>query len=379
MTRQTAQTELGERNKALEDVQSQAKANQLRISELEGKGAAGVSQKLTEALVKVAELEEQMVKDKQDLEATIRQLDTVTKELADAQTSIRVKQQEQSDREKTIGNLLSELNKKESVERDASSLAQNITSLTIALAGKNEEIASLKKVIDRKKGEIADLTARAANARVARRNSENRIRQELSDKGQEAATDVLGFRGRFRNVVFIVDISRSMTHINDPEKAGYEFAKYNPARWNKTKREIVSWARNLPMQTLRLVLFHYDVWEYPDEGEHFSMVSLDRDDSVTRIEGILEQVTPDGQTNTPGAFEKAYGYSGVDTIILFTDGNPMVDGRSSEELIATVRELVRKHRHIPVNVVGIGEYFEKSFADFLRDIANTTGGEFIGR
>jgi hypothetical protein len=57
----------------------------------------------------------------------------------------------------------------------------------------------------------------------------------------------------------------------------------------------------------------------------------------------------------------------------------MVDGRSSEELIATVRELVRKHRHIPVNVVGIGEYFEKSFADFLRDIANTTGGEFIGR
>jgi hypothetical protein len=234
------------------------------------------------------------------------------------------------------------------------------------------QLDAKSKELDRLRGRLKE-TEDAMAAAVAN------VQREARARGQAAATDVLGFKGQFRNVVFVIDISHSMTHVSDPERPGYENDKYNPARWNKTKREILSWVRNLPMESLRLVLFHSEVFEFPESGGAYSMKGRDRDESVRAIEVVLKDNEPTGQTNTLGALRQAYKYQGTDTMVLFTDGYPVVDGRKTSDLIASVRGLVRQHRQIPVNVVGIGEYFERSFADFLRDIASTTGGEFIGR
>lgn len=237
------------------------------------------------------------------------------------------------------------------------------------LQGKLDQAA---KELDRVKRSLRD----AEGARIA---AEAKVQKEARARGQAAATDVLGFKGRFENVVFIIDISHSMTHVKDPELKGYKNSKYRPERWNRVKKEIITWATNLRMRSLRVVLFHSDVMEYPGEGGFYGMEGGDRAASVATLTKLLEEVRPNLATNTLGAFEAAYKYPNIDTMILFTDGRPLVEGRNVEDVIVDVQKLVRKHVNIPVNVVGIGEYFEKSFADFLRDIADATGGEFIGR
>lgn len=237
----------------------------------------------------------------------------------------------------------------------------------------------IQEQLDAKSEELVRLRNKLMASEGAKQLAEDKLRNEKNAEMQAAASDVLGFNGQFKNVVFIIDISESMLQSGDPILPGVGGNAAARQRWNKTKREIVSWARHLPMETLRLVVFNSKVYEYPGDGKFFSMESADRAEAVRVLERGLGNVVPRTQTNTLAAFRKAYSYPGVDTIILFTDGQPYVQGIDEAVLIADVQRLIGEHRDIPVNVVGIGEYFEKSFADFLRGIASTTGGEFIGR
>jgi septal ring factor EnvC (AmiA/AmiB activator) len=274
-------------------------------------------------------------------------------------------------------------------EQENAALARSQKALDMSNGDLNKKQAEAESAIQRGKQLQGQLDAKSKDldrverklreAEIAVKNAESQRLKEANARGQTAATDVLGFKGRFSDVVFIVDTSRSMTWVKDPLRQDYVNAKYRPVRWNNTKNEIVSWATHLPMKTLRLVLFHTEVWDYPDDGGVYQMDGGVREESVSLIKTLLDQVDPDGNTNTLDAFMKAYSYPNVDTIVLFTDGHPEVPGQDSGVLRNKVLALVKKNRHIPVNVVGIGEYFDRSFADFLRGIAAETGGEFIGR
>ena len=55
-------------------------------------------------------------------------------------------------------------------------------------------------------------------------------------------------------------------------------------------------------------------------------------------------------------------------------GNEMIAKNQKEVL-----ELCRKKKGIPVNVVGVGRYFEEKLARYLLAIASETGGAFNGR
>ena len=258
---------------------------------------------------------------------------------------------------------------------NTAALSQEVDRLNSELADKSRNLQAFENELKTRDRDLLDAQENAAKAEASLKSAEGRLTREAN----AAATDVLGFKGRFENVVFIIDISHSMTHVKDPDRKGYKNAKFRPARWNRVKKEIVTWARNLQMKSLRVVLFHSDVMEHPGNGGFYGMEGEDRAASVAAIATLLEEVEPNLATNTLGAFEAAYEYPNIDTMILFTDGRPLVGGRDVDDVIADVQSLVRIHADIPVNVVGIGEYFEKSFADFLRDIADTTGGEFIGR
>lgn len=274
-------------------------------------------------------------------------------------------------------------------EEESTAISQSQKALERSKGDLNRKLAEAESAIqrgkqlqgqlDEKSKDLDRVERKLKEAESATRNAEAQRLRDASARGQAAATDVLGFNGRFENVVFIIDISHSMTHVKDPDRKGYKNAKFRPARWNRVKKEIVTWARNLRMKSLRVVLFHSDVIEHPGNGGFYGMEGEDRAASVAAIATLLEEVEPNLATNTLGAFEAAYKYPNIDTMILFTDGRPLVGGRDVDDVIADVQSLVRIHADIPVNVVGIGEYFEKSFADFLRDIADTTGGEFIGR
>ena len=91
--------------------------------------------------------------------------------------------------------------------------------------------------------------------------------------------------------------------------------------------------------------------------------------------GALKVYKPEGETNTPEAFQLAYqSYPDVDTILLFTDGRPELRGRSPENMREQVLTLCKAHPNVPVNAVGLGDYFDKDLSGFLLEIARATNG-----
>ena len=79
------------------------------------------------------------------------------------------------------------------------------------------------------------------------------------------------------------------------------------------------------------------------------------------------------------ALQKAYEYD-VDTILLLSDGAPskVASGVYQDPLAQQVYQLCREHAQIPVNTIGLGNYFDKEMSTFLRTVASITGGEFRG-
>jgi hypothetical protein len=96
----------------------------------------------------------------------------------------------------------------------------------------------------------------------------------------------------------------------------------------------------------------------------------------------MAEIQPNYQTNTPLALREALDLPDVDTIVLFSDGKPELKGESSMDLSEEVLALARESRNVPINVVGIGDYYTSEsgdLGDFLHSISEITGGEFIGR
>ena len=99
-----------------------------------------------------------------------------------------------------------------------------------------------------------------------------------------------------------------------------------------------------------------------------------------RLLEYLKSVKPEGWTNTLAAMQLAYRYP-VDTIILFSDGAPTYEtaNRFNAQAAAQIYALCRQHANIPVNAVGLGNYFDQDFSTFLRTTAQLPGGTFVGR
>ncbi len=64
-----------------------------------------------------------------------------------------------------------------------------------------------------------------------------------------------------------------------------------------------------------------------------------------------------------------------------TDGEPN-NGESNQfdpEIAEKIYALCRQHKGIPVNTVGLGNYFKPQLSGFLIRVAQETGGSFLGR
>ena len=70
----------------------------------------------------------------------------------------------------------------------------------------------------------------------------------------------------------------------------------------------------------------------------------------------------------------------VDTILLLSDGAPskLASGAYQDALAQQIYQLCRQHAEVPVNTIGLGNYFDQEMSAFLRTVANITGGEFRG-
>ena len=213
--------------------------------------------------------------------------------------------------------------------------------------------------------------------------------------------DLLNLKGRMNNVAILIDRSSSMEEKD---------------RWANTMDVVAVWLKHLAIKKCVLILFDDVVESVPQRGL-VEMNDANREVLVNRVRSLK----PRGNTATVAAFRTVYDqYSGsnpdaVDTIILFTDGKPYVPlaasdpGRDgfghptqicpvcrrpikagggvdkfsrddvSRKLMVEALDLVRRHPRIPINVVGLGDYFDPEQSQFLLDLKEATGGAFLGR
>lgn len=188
----------------------------------------------------------------------------------------------------------------------------------------------------------------------------------------ELRKELLGLKGQMNNVVFVIDVSASM---NDGH------------RWASAKETIKAWIQYLPIEKCAVLCFNQSIIAFPT-GETPQTIDV-ADTSSGRanrklIGQFLEQQEPAGFTDTPKALRKAYELKEADTIILFTDGRPALKKEThiDRELEKKTYDLIKdeqSRRRRPINVVGIGNYFDPEFGEYLSKIATNTGGCFIGR
>jgi Mg-chelatase subunit ChlD len=181
-------------------------------------------------------------------------------------------------------------------------------------------------------------------------------------------------------VAIICDISGSMNE---------------EGRWNHAREIIDDWLSYLQVDYCVVILFNYQVSTLPADGSLLDVRfdNLDPEGKLNphrqKLRDQLKEVKPYGQTNTLAALEKAYQYASkenenerIQTIIIFTDGAPSdrTTGEFTPALAEKIYSLCKQHgNRVPINTIGLGNYFKPELSQFLMHVAEMTGGNFLGR
>lgn len=184
--------------------------------------------------------------------------------------------------------------------------------------------------------------------------------------------ELVGIKGSLKKVAIIFDASGSMKE---------ETTQGTGDRWSEAQQIAQTWLQHLDVDECVLIVFSSDVRTFPEDGTFANLTGETEEDVRKDLLDKLAQVEPDGWTNTLGALRKAYTYEGLDSIILFSDGAPTNPnlGTFDAEVARSIYTLCSEHADIPINTVGLGNYFDPDLATFLRTVARLTGGTFRGR
>ena len=196
-----------------------------------------------------------------------------------------------------------------------------------------------------------------------------RLRQSQLLAEAENNRELVGLKGPLRKVAILFDASGSM------RQAGADGGD----RWSEAQEIAATWMKHLNVQECVVIVYSTEVRAFPSDG---TLADLRGDAGVANRDRLLQQlrsVEPGGWTDTLLAFQKAYQYD-VDTILLLSDGAPskLSTGAYQDELAQQIYQLCREHADVPVNAIGLGNYFDKEMSTFLRTVANLTGGAFRG-
>lgn len=222
--------------------------------------------------------------------------------------------------------------------------------------------------VDEKKNMLAlqveALKTQLANALDDLKAAQAQVQQQRS---REATInrELVGLRGGLKRVAILFDASGSMTQ---------------QGRWEEVQRIALTWLDHLEVDECVLIVFSSDATAYPSDGSLLRVSGTEGPANRARLLEYLKSVKPEGWTNTLAAMQLAYRYP-VDTVILFSDGAPTYEtvNRFNAEAAEQIYALCRQHADVPVNAIGLGNYFDQNFSTFLRTVAQLTGGTFVGR
>ena len=206
------------------------------------------------------------------------------------------------------------------------------------------------------------------------------------NREQVVRKELLGLEGELEYVGILLDRSSSMKKGN---------------RWEDSIQIVKTWLQHLPIENCFLITYNHEFNTFP-ANLYLPVSGPNRERNRKQLIQHIQDVQPDGGTHTIEALAKAYKDPKLQTIILFTDGEPKLwdenlqglrpqnkadksiyqTGRSVSRNMKEILQLCRnkkQSRRVTVNVVAIGDYFEEKFGEFLRNVAKETGGAFIGR
>jgi uncharacterized coiled-coil DUF342 family protein len=229
----------------------------------------------------------------------------------------------------------------------------------------DEYLARLKRATELFEG----LKAENVKLKGALSEADDRRRSELLEQGRNDR-ELVGLKGEMQRVAILIDASGSMRQQGNGGRD----------RWQEALKIVASWLTHLNMGECVLIVFSTHAQAFPSDG---SLVDLRGEAGKANRERLLQHlrsVSPGGWTDTLEALQKAYQYK-VDTILIFSDGAPSkVDtGVFDPALASQIFGLCQRHKGIPINAVGLGNYFDQEMANFLRNLAGITGGSFRGQ
>lgn len=233
------------------------------------------------------------------------------------------------------------------------------------LLTEKERLAESLRAMRHSKTQLANLQNKFNVVQAQYQETLGTLRQMQSDE-RRIRTELIGLRGSIKRVAILFDSSGSMR---------------DGGRWDAARRIVATWLEYLEMEQCVLIVFGRDVVALPDDGTLLDLRGEQGDRNRKRLLEFIEQLDPEGGTNTLAALEMAYAYDDLDAILLFTDGAPN-DGRSATfdpDVARQIYRLCEQHKDIPINTVGLGDYFQKDLSEFLLTIAEITGGTFMGR
>ena len=247
-------------------------------------------------------------------------------------------------------------------------LATDNEKLVARLAACRDYYLKMKKDLERAtaQGQEATIKLVAATEEIDVVQKNSRLLRSQMEAEAGVHRELIGLKGRMHRVAIVFDTSGSMG---------------TDGRWDHARGVVATWLEHLAIRECVLVLFSTDAKVFPEDG---TLLNLSGPDGLPNRRRLLDRIRytqPEGGTNTLLALQTAYRYLQLDTIILFTDGEPN-DGNSDQfdpAIAEKIYALSRQHKDIPVNTVGLGDYFKPQLAGFLRRVAQESGGSFLGR
>ncbi|GAA4420842.1 hypothetical protein [Bremerella cremea] len=243
-----------------------------------------------------------------------------------------------------------------------------------------------------------DAVEAQAQAEQARRQAERQVEQSKKqaeqtvksaeqrvEKAREALASFVGMKGKLKNIVVLLDLSGSMTMSEGAD-----------ARFERVKEEISGLIEHLEPETFNVIGFGGQGTSGGDPRFEKVSSGLVRwtPNACSEAQARISAWEVGGGTPTLRALGGAFDCSGVDTILLYTDGSPTIPNCSQQAVLDYVATRNRSG-DVVINCVGIGAYdnsgvgiqvdepcksqITMTFVEFLRKMAVDNGGSFSAR
>lgn len=195
------------------------------------------------------------------------------------------------------------------------------------------------------------------------------------EAGGQGGTNFYGIETTSKNVVYILDISGSMTASVDGKT---QPAPANEQRVKLAVNELIRSVKSLPGDaSFNIVFYETQVFAWRESMQSASKANKEA------AEAWAKSISAQGQTNIYDALEKAFEFAGrgsydkeysvaVDTIFLLSDGSAN-QGRytKNEDMLDGVKRL-NSLAKITINGIAVG-----SDSGFLRSLSEQNRGQFV--